>query len=157
MLLGFKRRFEPMVMDGSKTHTMRAKRKIRPRVGETCHCYVDPRQKSMRVLGRWPCVRVEDVLIYERGDGTLNMFVEGVELTLDEKNAFAWRDGFRSRGKRRARGRNSRNSGSPNTARRGARWISPATSSTGTMRRQSSPACSLESASPRRVHRGGQS
>lgn len=34
MLLGFKKRFAPMVEDGSKTHTIRAKRKIRPRVGK---------------------------------------------------------------------------------------------------------------------------
>ena len=58
MLLGFKRRFAPFVEEGSKTHTIRAKRKIAPKVGETCHCYVDPRQKTMRLLGRWTCVKV---------------------------------------------------------------------------------------------------
>jgi hypothetical protein len=65
MLLGFKRRFAPFVEEGSKTHTIRAKRKIRPKVGEVCHCYVDPRQKSMRLLGRFPCVKVETIDISE--------------------------------------------------------------------------------------------
>jgi hypothetical protein len=98
MLLGFKRRFAPFVEEGSKTHTIRAKRKIRPKVGEVCHCYVDPRQKSMRLLGRFPCVKVETILIYECGDGRLSVFVGNQELTIDEKNALAWRDGFRGRG-----------------------------------------------------------
>lgn len=99
MLLGFRRRFAPFIEDGSKRHTMRPKRKRRPVVGETCHCYVDPRQKSMRLLGRWPCVKVEDVLIYQCGDGTLSMLIEGTEMSMDEKNYFAWADGFRSRGR----------------------------------------------------------
>ena len=102
MLLGFKARFVPMVEDGSKTHTIRAKRKIRPRVGETCHCYTGLRRKGARLLGRWECVRVEDILVYERGDATMGVVIEGVELTPDEKNELAWRDGFRSNGKRRA-------------------------------------------------------
>lgn len=96
MLLGFKRRFAPFVEDGSKTHTIRSERKNAPRPGETCHCYVDPRQKTMRLLGRFPCVKVEPIEIYERGDGTFGVVIAGEELTPDEKDALAWRDGFRS-------------------------------------------------------------
>lgn len=104
MLLGFKRRFAPFVEDGSKTHTIRATRKNPPRVGDTCHCYVDPRQKSMRLLGRWKCVKVERIEIFERESSTngVAVFVDGVGLDHDEKNALAWRDGFRSRGPNRA-------------------------------------------------------
>jgi len=99
MLLGFKARFAPMVEDGSKTHTIRAKRKIRPKVGETCHCYTGLRQKGARLLGRWPCVKVEDIRIYEQRDTyTLGIAIDGVELCFDEKNTLAWRDGFRSSG-----------------------------------------------------------
>jgi hypothetical protein len=96
MMLGFKRRFAPYVEEGSKTHTIRAKRKQRPKVGEICHCFVDPRQKSMRLLGRFKCVRVEEIEIYERGEGSFGVIVDGAELTPDEKDALAWRDGFRS-------------------------------------------------------------
>lgn len=99
MLLGFKRRFAPFVEDGSKTHTVRAKRKLRPKVGETCHCYVDARQKTMRLLRRAKCVRVDDILI--AGDGTPEataLYINGVRLDDDERNAFAWRDGFRAEG-----------------------------------------------------------
>jgi hypothetical protein len=99
MLLGFKRRFAPMVEDGSKTHTIRGERKITPRVGETCHCYVDPRQKTMRLLGRWQCVKVEEIAIEERHGRDTAVWIDGIALSHDERNALAWRDGFRGRGK----------------------------------------------------------
>jgi hypothetical protein len=98
MMLGFQRRFAPFVLDGSKTHTIRAVRKIPPKVGETCHCYVDPRQKTMRLLGRWPCVRVEEIIItrYQL------VYVEDQILSRSECNSLAWRDGFRSADRGRA-------------------------------------------------------
>lgn len=109
MLLGFKRIFAPFVEDGSKFHTIRATRKVPPRVGETCNCYVDPRQKTMRLLGRWPCVRVQDIVLSRATrPGTCEMHpwlfieVDGVCLDFDESNEFAWRDGFRERGPARA-------------------------------------------------------
>ena len=95
MMLGFKRRFAPFVRDGSKRHTIRAKRVYVPRVGEICHCYVDPRQKSMALLGRWPCVRVQDFLLF---NSPLQCFiaVDGVILDREERNLLAYRDGFRT-------------------------------------------------------------
>ena len=96
MLLGFKARFAPFVEEGSKTHTIRAKRKIRPRVGETCHCYVNPRQKSMRLLGRFKCIRVEDLRIeVDVYKTTVRLFINGEYLSWDETEEFLWRDGFR--------------------------------------------------------------
>ncbi len=66
MLLGFQQRFVPYVMEGSKTPTIRGPRRSEPRVGEICHCYADTRRASMRLLGRWPCVKVERILIDAR-------------------------------------------------------------------------------------------
>lgn len=102
MLLGFKPQFAPFVQEGSKTHTIRGPRKVPAKVGETCHCYVNPRQKSMRLLGRWPCVKIEPIEIYERGDGSFGVLVNGIDLSLDEKAQLAWRDGFRLFGRKRA-------------------------------------------------------
>src|SRR4051812_25287523 len=109
MLLGMKRRFEPFVLDGSKRHTIRAKRKLRPRVGEICHVYVNPRQKSMRLLGRWRCTRVEDIRIqiefsFLRAGAQCNpwiphsisAWINGDVLTMAEINRLCWQDGFRS-------------------------------------------------------------
>ena len=100
MLLGFKRQFAPFVEEGSKTHTIRAKRKIPPRVGETCHCYVDSRQKTMRLLGRFKCVRVEEITITEFFNPMipLAISINGSLLSTDETEAFLWRDGFRDKG-----------------------------------------------------------
>ena len=64
-----------------------------------CHCYVDPLQKSMRLLGRFPCVRVDEIFIDSRvlnPDATkFDIRLNGVPLDWDEKNQLAWRDGFR--------------------------------------------------------------
>ncbi len=101
MLLGFKPRFAAFVEEGTKQHTIRPKRRWRGRVGETCHCYVNPRQKTMRLLGRWECVRIEEIQIsflQTRNEVNGQIWIEGVMLAPDEQNAFAWRDGFRSRG-----------------------------------------------------------
>lgn len=103
MLLGFRERFAPFVLDGSKTHTIRAARAKMPHVGEICHCYANPRQKTMRLLGRFPCVKVETIQIYERGDGTFGCVIGETELTPAEKDCLAWCDGFRFPPRRPAR------------------------------------------------------
>ena len=90
MLIGFRRQLAPYVEEGSKTCTIRATRKIAPRAGEMCHCYVDARQKSMRLLGRWPCIAVQPVTI-----DAAHITLDGHTLDEDERNALAWRDGFR--------------------------------------------------------------
>ncbi len=102
MILGFKARFVPFILDGSKTHTIRATRKNPPRTGEACHCYTGLRTKACRLLGRWRCVKVESILIHEEkldnhGRHRMMMIaINGEHLTLDECRALAWRDGFRS-------------------------------------------------------------
>lgn len=111
MLLAFSKRFEQYVSEGSKTHTIRSFRKQAVKVGEICHCYGDSRQKTMHLIGRWPCVKVEVVNIKfrdeerdkERDMSTYNarnygIWIDGDELSLDECNALAWRDGFRDAG-----------------------------------------------------------
>lgn len=103
MLLGFKKRFIPFVEEGSKTHTIRAKLKRGSRqAGEICHCYTGLRQKGARLLGRWKCLKVEPILIFEGRDHAVSVIIGDVELSADEKNALAWRDGFRGRGKEQA-------------------------------------------------------
>jgi hypothetical protein len=100
-LLGFKRQFAQFVEDGLKTHTIRARRKRPIRVGETLHCYVDPRQSTMRLLGRFPCIRVQSVFINRYAIGPeavkIDIQIDGVRLSWDEMVAFALRDGFRPR------------------------------------------------------------
>lgn len=46
MLLGFNARFVPLILAHEKRHTIRAKRKNAPHVGEICHCYTGLRQRG---------------------------------------------------------------------------------------------------------------
>ena len=96
MLLGFKRQFAPYVLDGTKTHTIRAIRKHPPRVGEICHCYTGLRTMACKLLGRWPCVKVEEIRL-EFWPAYMRIHVGGESLTPDEAQALAWRDGFREK------------------------------------------------------------
>lgn len=96
MLVGFKRQFAPFVREGSKRHTIRGQRRDGkvPSIGEVLHCYSDPRQKTMELLGRWPCSGVEEILIIQVGD-SLQLTVAGRKLDPSEAALFLWRDGFR--------------------------------------------------------------
>jgi hypothetical protein len=54
MLLGMRKQFEPLVLDGSKQHSIRNKRKPprkRPEPGDICNIYGDSRQKTPGCLG----------------------------------------------------------------------------------------------------------
>lgn len=101
MLLGFRKRFVPFILDGTKRHTIRKDRAFLPKVGETCHCYTALRTKHCKLLGRWTCIKVQEIQIdwLESKCGmTLLITLDGVELDREEARWFAWSDGFRSRG-----------------------------------------------------------
>ncbi|HKS27774.1 MAG TPA: ASCH domain-containing protein [Pyrinomonadaceae bacterium] len=91
-LLNFKQRFVPRVLEGSKNHSIRAKRKHPIKVGDTCHLYTGLRTKRARLLGRSPCVKVEDIFISESAD----IFVDDIQLDPSEKEGLARKDGFDS-------------------------------------------------------------
>ena len=94
----FQPRFVPFVRDGSKRHSIRAKRTRPDRPGNMLHLFTRQRTKQCELLGRSVCVKVEDTVI----SASHQVFVDGVELNADEKNALAYCDGFRSLGVARA-------------------------------------------------------
>lgn len=93
-LYNFKKRFAPFVLDGTKRHTIRAKRKHPDKPGDTVHLYSGLRTKAARLLGRSLCVKVEDIRI------TIDrqVYVDGILLSDSEKNVLAFCNGFRTRG-----------------------------------------------------------
>lgn len=98
-LLDFKPRFVPFIRDGRKQHTIRDLRKDGrvPKPGEICHCYTGLRRKGARLIGRWPCVKVEQIEILNGAFGDENhalVKIEGVVLDRSERESLARRDGF---------------------------------------------------------------
>jgi hypothetical protein len=96
MLLGFKKRFEAKILAKEKRHTIRDRRKGKRqiRVGDRLDCYVNPRQKSMRLLGRWPCTKVQDIEIHWHPGFWI--VVDGEKLSRSENEQLARADGFRN-------------------------------------------------------------
>lgn len=100
MLLGFYPQFEPFVGDKTKTHTIRERRAIPPKPGDRLDLYGDTRQASMHLIARHPCTRVQEISIHHIGNSQpLVIFIDGVQLSPKEAEAFAWRDGFREPGR----------------------------------------------------------
>lgn len=97
-LYNFKQRFVMPILDGSKTHTIRPKRRNADRPGKTCHLFTGLRTRKASLLFRAPCIAVDDIVI----TADRRVLINGEELSEDEKNAFAFRDGFRAFGESRA-------------------------------------------------------
>jgi hypothetical protein len=91
-LYNFQARFVPFILSGAKTHTIRAIRANPDKPGNTLHLYTGLRQKGARLLMRAPCVKVEEVEI----DANHFIKIDGEELSTDEYEALAVRDGFSS-------------------------------------------------------------
>jgi uncharacterized protein YqfB (UPF0267 family) len=93
-LYNFQQRFVGAVLSGRKNHTIRAHRKHPDKPGDTMHLYTGLRTKKARLLMRRPCVKVEEILIEEIC--STQIYVDGVELDLAERNRLARADGFDS-------------------------------------------------------------
>ena len=90
--LSFQKRFVPFIESGDKTHTIRAYRKRPFRAGDTLSLYYGMRTKVCRLLLRCECTATRDLLIDRAGD----IYIDGCALSMDEMEALALRDGFRS-------------------------------------------------------------
>ena len=86
----FQKQFAPAVKSGDKHQTIRAKRKHRPRVGQTAYCFTGMRTKKCRRLCKKPILRVRDISICRKGY-TIDGFILSTKSTLDR---YAREDGF---------------------------------------------------------------
>lgn len=90
-LYGFQKQFAPMILNGSKPHTIRRKRKRPTKVGDVLYLYTGLRTKSCQFLLEDTCKKVVPVAIFpEIGQVRLN----GRLLQLHELLHFAVQDGF---------------------------------------------------------------
>lgn len=101
-LYNFKERFAPFILDGRKRHTIRATRKVPDKVGNIAHLYTGLRTKNVKLLGRYPICRIEEIKITVECDcaapdcplDSPRVFVGGEELFSDERETLARLDGF---------------------------------------------------------------
>jgi hypothetical protein len=94
-LYNFQARFVPFIVDGRKTHTIRAKRANPDEPGDTLHLYTGLRTKKAKLLMRVPCAKVEPISIYKDHLGVTCIRVGSEQLRSDEKEFLAQRDGFK--------------------------------------------------------------
>lgn len=95
-IYNFQRRFAPMIMDGSKTHTIRADRVHPDKPGNTLHLYTGLRRPGAVLLMRVPCIAVEKIEIWITPGNTRVVLISGVALDAGEAEALARRDGFKN-------------------------------------------------------------
>lgn len=93
-LLGFKKQFRPMLVDGSKRHTLRGSAGTL-KVGGICHCYIGLRTQDCELVGRWPCTAIARAEIIIEGREGFTVAINETRLRWDELIAFAYADGFR--------------------------------------------------------------
>jgi len=108
----FQTQFVPAIESGLKTHTIRAKRKARPRAGQPFYAYHAMRTKQCRKLLESSITRVGDIWIVDSGrrfkgfDEAVNgrhlfgiypqIEIDGERLADDEMEQLAINDGFLS-------------------------------------------------------------
>jgi len=102
-LYNFMPRFVPKIRSGEKLHTIRAKRAHPDKPGNTLHLYVGLRTRSVELIMRVFCVKVEDIVIDSAPENFLDdntpMFriaIDGIELAQSECESLARYDGFES-------------------------------------------------------------
>jgi hypothetical protein len=89
-IYNFQERFVPMILAGTKTHTIRACRVHPDKRGNTLYLYAGLRHKGARLLMRVPCVNVQEIAIFPNG----LVWIDNQFLQSDECESLARRDGF---------------------------------------------------------------
>lgn len=113
----YKERFVPLILEGSKKHTIRARRKHVPKAGQMAYNYFGMRTKFCRKLNESKIAVVKGIsitnehgiVLYERALDDMELEVAKIDplnvnlplgqiLHSDMRDAFAWNDGFRPEG-----------------------------------------------------------
>lgn len=90
-LCGFQKQFVPMILDGSKSHTIRRRRKRPTKAGDVLYLYTGLRTKQCQFVMQDTCKKVVPIaIIPDIGQVRL----DGRLLPLNEMMHFAVRDGF---------------------------------------------------------------
>lgn len=96
-LYNFHPRFEEPIVEGIKTHTIRANRKYPDKPGDTMYLYVGLRHPgARRIIPPPTCKKVETIAISLDGTIFVGDFIDlPITLAQDEMEQLAKRDGFK--------------------------------------------------------------
>ncbi|MDO9554552.1 ASCH domain-containing protein [Rhodonellum sp.] len=101
MLLGFKPQFIEPIKSGSKVFTVRKKRRIRPKIGETLYMYTRLRTKDCQKISEkhtLKSIQMVDITIKSHGElHVLWIRVDGNLIDKDSHLDFIEKDGFQSK------------------------------------------------------------
>lgn len=86
-------RFVPMIRDGRKRFTIRARRKYEDVPGDIMHLYTGLRTRGAMLIFRVPCVKVEEIRL-ARFEGATVVTVSSQPLDGGEMELLALNDGF---------------------------------------------------------------
>lgn len=94
----FQRQFAAKILDGSKPHTIRARRKdgYLPIPGEVIRLYTGMRTKQCELLREVEVLRVTPITITQEGDWYRRVRLNTVPMTSKEVDVLALADGFTS-------------------------------------------------------------
>lgn len=90
-IYSFQERFISWILDLSKRHTIRKKRKYPPKPGDKIYLYFGLRTKWCKKIGEATCDSTKEIIFTEMG----NVFINGKRLNQSQKDFLAWMDGFR--------------------------------------------------------------
>jgi hypothetical protein len=90
-LYGVQKQFVPMILDGSKPHTIRRRRKRPTKVGDVLYLYTGLRTKQCKFVLETTCTKIVPIVIYPNLG---RVVLDGRMLPLDEVLKFAIKDGF---------------------------------------------------------------
>lgn len=98
MLLGFKKLFKQPILDGTKKFTIRERRKIEPKIGETLYMYTGLRTKDCEKISdehKLVSIQIVDLIVI-KGNGhiTVDVAVDARILSDEEIEHFVVADGF---------------------------------------------------------------
>jgi hypothetical protein len=102
MLLGFKKKFAPKIINGSKIHTVRNFRKVKPKLGETLYMYTGLRTRNCELITNKETLKGIDIVRIYISHVSCEIWINieykdqnsNNKLNLQQMEEFAINDGF---------------------------------------------------------------
>ncbi|ANV92017.1 ASCH domain-containing protein [Picosynechococcus sp. PCC 8807] len=92
--LSFKKQFADLVAEGKKNHTIRAKRKLPIKEGDTLYLYCAQRSTQGYRIGKSVCTKIQPIEIWLTSITKIEIFLDGKIVPPTKAQQLAKDDGF---------------------------------------------------------------